>query len=651
MGAFERGKGGLESMPPTEQAAKVKWIFAVAALIFVIMLLHSHSYSGRNYREDEIDSVHAAMLLSPTGIVQWQARDVHPPGWRLFAYFWVNCFGGAEEITRWSSKLINLLTYALLYQLGLRIADRRTAFYAVAILGVYGFAASGMHELRPYSMLVMIAAALHLVYYRWLHRPTSRLMLVYAALGIAAIYTHFFAFFIFPAHALFLFAFRRFERKVWLNSLLMWGFIALSFSAWLLPFIYVILVPFPGGIYYSTPSLQRLYQQVMFRPEIIFGFLLLMSLFAPPLAIIRRHPGLRWRKHWPLLYPLFLLLATLIIAFLANALVHSLTARNLQMVVMLVALLMALGLRRLPGPAAAILLILLYLQAPQNIAVLTSNGPYREIVQSMKPTYQTDSLLITEFSWPFRWLLPASYYLMDFTPDKMSKARMFHLIDRDARLYPPAYPDKLANVHRSFDKAPLDSLPDHQQLWVLRQGGGSQHSEALQAWLHANYALLGSEAWDQPFPTSYRLSEYRRAPAHDTVIHAGDAMRLHSWTLLDSVEVQACQTVTIESWWQIAQPDATPHTLTLILADSDGDGQVSFANAIPADVFTSEWEADKYYLDQTELVIPCGIAAGSYDLLLAMKASMSGEALSFRYSDDSRIGREYYLTTLTAQGN
>lgn len=625
-------------------------MFGLTALILIIMLLHSHSYGGRNYREDEIDSVHAAMLLSPAGIVQWQARDVHPPGWRLLADWWVDHFGGAESVTRWSSKLINLLTYALLYQLGLHIGDRRTAFYAVAILGVYGFAGSGLAELRPYAMLVMLAAGLHLVYYRWLHRPTPRLMLVYVALGIAAIYTHFFAFFIFPTHALFLFVFRRFERKVWLDSLLMWGFIALSFSAWLLPFLYVILGPFAGGIYYATSSLQKLYQQVKFRPEIIFGFLLLMSLFTPPLAnaMIGRYPGLRRRRHWTLLYPLFLLLATLIIAFLANALVESLTDRNLQMVVMLVALLMALGLRRLPGPAAAILLILLYLQAPQNIAVPTSNGPYREIVQNMEQTYQTDSLLITEFSWPFQWLLPASYYLMDFTPDKMLKTRMFHLIDRDARFPPPSFPDKLTNVRRSFDQADFDTLPNHQQLWLLRQGGGNQHSESLQAWLHANYALLSSETWDQPFPTAYRLSEYRRAPAYDFAIHVGDALRLHSWSLLDSVEAQACQFIAIESWWQIARPTATPYTLTLILADDDGDGQEnSVDDTAPADQFTSEWQPGRYYLDQTELQIPCDIDAGSYDLLMAMKETLSGAPLSFGYPDGGIIGREYYLTTLT----
>ncbi len=644
-------------MLPTEQAATLKRPLALAALILVIMVLHSHSYSGRNYREDEINSVHAAMIKNPMGIVQWLAGDVHPPGWRLLADFWVDSFGGAEAITRWSSKLINLLTYALLYQLGLHLGDRRTAFYAVAILGVYGFASNGMSELRPYPMLIMLTAALHLVYYRWLHQPTSRLMLAYVALGIAAIYTHFAAFFIFPAHALFLFVFHRFDRKVWLDSMLMWGFIALSFSAWLLPFLYVILVPFSGGYYAIAESwegLQTLYHQVRFNPGVIFGLLPLLSLFSPPRPGTAHHQAhLRWARHWNLLYPLFLLLAALVIICLVHYLVFTiLHERTLRMLVVLVALLMALGLRFLPVQAGAILLILLYLHAPQNIAVQTSNAPYREIVQSMSASYRTDSVLMTEFDWPWRWLQPAAYYLMDFTPDKMRKERMFHLIDPEDKAHPPAAPPDELVVHKSFDEADFDKLPDHQQLWLLRQGGGNRHGDDIQQWLNQNYALLRTTAWDAPFPTSYSLSEYIRAPQSGAAVLFGDAMRLHSWSLLDSVEVNPCQSVTIESWWQLAQPDDRPYTLTLILADSDGDGQAARADSLPAPAnqFTTEWQTDKYYRDQTQLAIPCDIGTGSYNLLLAVKESITGAAQPFRQPDGS-IGREYYLTTLNARGN
>jgi len=636
-------------LSPTEQTATLTRTLALAALILVIMALHSHSYSGRNYREDEINSVHAAMIKNPAEIVEWMAGDVHPPGWRLFADFWVDSFGGAEAITRWSSKLMNLLTYALLYQLGLHLGDRRTAFYAVAILGVYGFAGNAMAELRPYPMLIMLTAALHLVYYRWLRQPTSRLMLAYVVLGIAAIYTHFTAFFIFAAHALFLLAFHRFDRKVWLNSMLMWIFIALSFSVWLLPILYVILVPFSDGYY--TMGLQTLYHHVRFNPGVVFGLLLLLSLFTPPRLITAHHQSrLRWAQRWNLLYPLFLLLAALAIIFLVHQVYTILHARTLQMLVTLVALLMALGLRFLPVQAGAILLILLYLHAPQNIAVQTANAPYREIVQSISASYRPDSVLITEFDHPSRWLTAAAYYLMDFTPNRMRKDRMLHLIDPEDQAHPPTFPDELANVRKSFDEADFAKLPDHQQLWLLRQGSGSRHSADLQQWLNQNYALLRTTAWDAPFPTSYSLSEYLRAPQSDAPVLFGDAMRLHSWALLDSVEVTPCQkSLTIESWWQLARPDDRPYTLTLILADSDGDGQAARADSLPAPAnqFTTEWETDTYYRDQTELTIPCDIRAGSYNLLLAVKESLTGAPLPFRQPDGG-TGREYYLTTLNA---
>ena len=290
-----------------ERVATAASTLAIALLILLNTVLHSQVYARRNYREDEINTVHAALIKTPPEIVQWMAGDVHPPGWRLFADFWVDTFGKAEAITRWSSQLLNLLTYALVFQLGKQLIDRRAALYAVALLSVYGFAANGMYEFRPYAMLVALTTGLHLVFYHWLVKPRSTVMILYVVLGIAAIYTHFFAFYIFAAHAVFLVLFHRFRRRVYLDSLLMWVFIALSFSAWIIPLLGVILGPFSGGYYVDLPD--ELYQHLHFRPEIVFGFLLLLSLFAPRLLRRRDQTSdaftpLRWRKRWNLLYPL-----------------------------------------------------------------------------------------------------------------------------------------------------------------------------------------------------------------------------------------------------------------------------------------------------------------------------------------------------------
>lgn len=632
----------------------------VTALIMLIILLHTGVYGSRNYREDEINSVHASFIKTPSEIVTWMATDVHPPGWRLFAEIWVESFGGVEEVTRWSSKLLAILTYALVFQLGKQVVDTRTGIFAVVLLGVYGFASNGMNELRPYPMLITITTALHLLFYRWLRHPTRGLMVAYSALGIAAIYTHFFAFFIFPAHAIYLLLFRRFDRTVWTQSLLMWFFITLSFSAWILPFLYVILVPFPGGIYYAIPDgvigLEILYRRVNFEPEIIQHFLALLSLFTPFLLVQtikpqRLLPQIRLQKHWNLLYPLVLLTSTLLIAIVVNSLVSSLTARNLLMNVMLFALLLALGLRLLPLPASLILLLLLVLGAPKQIQTSTSNGPYREMIQMMSETYETDSLVLTEFSAAWRWLLPASYYLMDFTSDNMSKQRMFHVIDSDDFVHPPAYPDRLVNIYEEFTDTTLNpDLPDHSQLWVLQEGNDNSHREDIQTWLNKNYAFIRQSSWADDFPTSYVLSEYVRSPANlQLMLNADEIVGLYSWELKDSVDVSPCQTVTIESWWRTSNLIGTPYTLTLVLADDNG--QVAIHEQVPANVFTIEWQTDTNYRDISQLPIPCDIAQGSYNLLLGMKETLTGDALPLTYPDGNSIGTLTYLTTLNVQGS
>ena len=633
-----------------ERVATAASTLAIALLILLNTVLHTQAYARRNYREDEINTVHAALIKTPPEIVQWMAGDVHPPGWRLFADFWVDTFGKTEVITRWSSQLLNLLTYALVFQLGKQLIDRRAALYAVALLGVYGFAANGMYEFRPYAMLVALTTGLHLVFYHWLVKPRSTVMILYVVLGIAAIYTHFFAFYIFAAHAVLLLVFHRVGRRVYLNSMLMWVFIALSFSAWIIPLLGVILGPFSGGYYVDLPD--ELYRHLHFRPEIVFGFLLLLSLFAPRLLRRRDQTSdaftpLRWRKRWNLLYPLTLLLATLITASLANSVYGSLNARGLQSVVMLIALLMALGLRTLPVQAGGIMLLLLYVMAPQNILVQPSNGPYREIVAAMRQSYQDDSILISEFDWAWRWLTPAAYFLMDFTPDQMSKERMFHVIGSSDSAHPPTFPDRLANIYTSFDAENFDPKRNHSQLWLLRQGDGNRWGKRIQDWLDRNYAFVQTTRWEEPYHTSYQLTEYIRAPQRsEPLLVAGDSMQLYHWSLLDSVDVQPCQDVTVESWWQLENEDNTPYTLSIILADDDGDGQLARTPSVPANVFTSDWVANKYYRDHSVLQIPCEIETGSYPLLLGFVKTISGEELTLRYFSGDVIGSLTYLTTL-----
>ena len=634
-------------------------ILAAAFLILLIALLHAHVYGNRNYRHDEVFVTRLFSLYSWSSLVLDTADDPGPPGWRLLADAWTDYLGQSEAVARWLSKLSNLATFALLFQLGNQILGRRVGLYAVVLLGVYGFAASAMYELRPYPMLIMLTTALHLLFYRWMQKPSSVLMFAYTFTGIAAIYTHFFSMFVFPAHAVCLLLFARHQRKLWLNSLLMWVFIGLSFLGWILPFLQVIMIVMPGGIYYAIPpgwtGILEYYNLSRFQPEIMYQFLLLLSLFAPSIA---RNFGaidgrLRYSQVKSLLYAPILLLLTVVIAYGANTLVSSFSKTNIVMYAPLIAVSMALGLRLLPTKAALILLLLLLMHAPQNLKVRVENAPFRELVQTMSSSYQSDSVVITEFRWAWRWLLGTAYYLMEFTPDKMSKDRQFHLVEAGDSAHPPNYPDELVNIFETFEPAAFEKrLPEHRQLWHLTEGGGNALGDEFGDWLKQNYALIRTHVWDEPYVTSHSLSEYAKAPGHQgPILSAGDELRLYAWALNDSVEAAACQSVTVESWWQLDAEVDISYSLSIILADADGDGQLAIQDSIPAQVFTTDWQADRFYRDRSTLEIPCAIEEGSFNLLLAAKETVSGAILPLRYADGNAIGKEFYLTTLHVSTN
>ncbi|MDE2638042.1 MAG: hypothetical protein OXI30_16880, partial [Chloroflexota bacterium] len=489
--------------------------------------------------------------------------------------------------------------------------------------------------------------------------PSSALMFAYTLTGIAAIYTHFFSIFVFPAHAVCLVVFTRFERKLWLSSLVMWLAIGLSFLGWLLPFLQAILIVMPGGIPYSIEpgwaGILEFYDQSKFQPELVYQFLMLLSLFAPSVALRFRATDSRMRfsQRINTLFPLILLFAIILIAYAADMIVSNLSLRNVVMFAPLIAVSMALGMRVLSTKAALIIVLLLMLHAPQNIKVRVLNGPYREFVQSMSSSYQTDSVVVTDFRWAWLWLLPAAYYLMDFTSDKMSKYRMFHLVDPHDPAHPPNYPDKMVNIINTFYADTFrNQLPAHRQLWRLTQGGGNYMSDKFKEWLNHNYALIKTYTWDEPYVTSYTLSEYAKAPDHQgPIVLAGDELQLYAWELGDSVEVAGCQPVTIESWWQANATVERSYSLSIILAEADGDGQLAIENSIPAEIFTTEWQTGKFYRDRTTLEIPCDLEEGRYNLLLAAKETSSGDILPLQYPDGNDIGNEYYLTTLQVKSS
>lgn len=215
------------------------------------------------------------------------------------------------------------------------------------------------------------------------------------------------------------------------------------------------------------------------------------------------------------------------------------------------------------------------------------------------------------------------------------EADSFHLL---------APTDPAPFVHAAQVEADLTGLEPwseaYDQLWVVKDGGVVLE-ESAKNWLRQDYVATASLTWDgyPPLPDEGRLvTGYRRIPSDLADLYRfGDAFQLAAWRYRDDVRVRPCQTIRLESWWRLLQPVSSNYTLTLVLADGQGQGIVRNDSA-PGGIDTLLWQMDQPYVDVRVLTLPCDLPAGEYPLLLGLYGVMDGRP--------EPLGTPFYLTTL-----
>ena len=144
-------------------------------------------------------------------------------------------------------------------------------------------------------------------------------------------------------------------------------------------------------------------------------------------------------------------------------------------------------------------------------------------------------------------------------------------------------------------------------------------------------------------------AEVRHIPENaQTLFRFGDMLALQQWELKDSVEVQPCQRVAIEGWWQmIAQPPVS-YSMQIAMVDSSGQ-PVSAANSPLTTLSTKLWIPDAWFLDARTLPVPCDAPPGEYPLVMSVyNPDTFNEVGSLPVSlpDGSPSNDYVYLTTL-----
>lgn len=216
------------------------WIFVALALIATA--LGAVLSRGEALRYDERWTLYNAggapyEPLSLAGVWQRIADDDpwQSPGYFLALNLWGGAAGWSVYVARMFSLLTGVLALAWMFRLGVLLAGRRVGLYgAVALLGS-AFFAYYLHEMRPYTLYVLLTCSSVWSYWRITHYAAgwpARFLFTLSLIGLA--YTHPLALLSALAIGLYHLLFARPFNRRWIVTLGLMAFAGAAFVPWLL---------------------------------------------------------------------------------------------------------------------------------------------------------------------------------------------------------------------------------------------------------------------------------------------------------------------------------------------------------------------------------------------------------------------------------
>lgn len=171
--------------------ARPAWLLLTSLALLLAFGLASGGLLDESLWNDE---AWTAWAVQPPYLAETLARvrgDVHPPLYFLALAGWTRAAGDSVYALRLPSALFGLLALAGVYAAGSRLFDRQTGLLALALLATAGFFIYYTREARMYSLLLALGALAVWLYLRWRARPNVRRGLLYGGLLAALLYTHY----------------------------------------------------------------------------------------------------------------------------------------------------------------------------------------------------------------------------------------------------------------------------------------------------------------------------------------------------------------------------------------------------------------------------------------------------------------------------
>ncbi len=161
-------------------------LITIAATLLAIPLLF-----GQSIRLDESQSIWAASRTLP-GILEFMAKDVHPPLYMIMLHAWMLIFGSSVIATRILSLMFFITTIPFIFLMARSVSDSKTSLMTVVLFCLSPFILWFGTETRMYALMTMLTAISHWVYVRLIQTQAQTYKLPYLLVSLAGLYTQYF---------------------------------------------------------------------------------------------------------------------------------------------------------------------------------------------------------------------------------------------------------------------------------------------------------------------------------------------------------------------------------------------------------------------------------------------------------------------------
>jgi len=171
--------------------------------------------------------------MSVVDILNNTIQDPHPPFYYLLLHYWLKLGADSDAALRFLSLFLSVLLIPVIYSLTFDLLEQRSlALLAALFVAISPFHILYSHELRMYTLLMLLTTLMVWAYWRATHSRHWRWWLLFFLTALLAIYTHLFSFFVLTAIGIYALINHR-NRRALIMTVLLGLALALLFVPWL----------------------------------------------------------------------------------------------------------------------------------------------------------------------------------------------------------------------------------------------------------------------------------------------------------------------------------------------------------------------------------------------------------------------------------